>query len=119
MALLAKGYDIIVSAPFDEKRKEIESLGCKIINTDFNRKGTNPIKDIGLMLRYRHLLKHVKPDVVLSYTIKPNLYGGMAFQISHIPQLANITGLGTAVETPGWLQKLTILLYRIGLRKTL
>lgn len=117
-ALIDKGNEIVVSAPFDEKRAYFEEIGCKLIDTQFNRKGTNPIKDFGLMLRYRQLLKQVKPDVVLSYTIKPNLYGGMACQISHIPQLANITGLGTAVETQGWLQKLTILLYKIGLRKT-
>lgn len=117
-ALLAEGHEVIVSAPVDEKAEEVKSLGCRIIDTQFNRKGTNPIKDFGLMLRYRQLLKQVKPDVVLSYTIKPNLYGGMACQICHIPQLANITGLGTAVETQGWLQKLTILLYKIGLRKT-
>lgn len=113
-----KGYEIIISAPFDEKKYYFEEIGCRLIDTQFNRTGTNPIKDLSLMLRYRQLLKQVKPDVVLSYTIKPNLYGGMACQICHIPQLANITGLGTAVETPGWLQKLTILLYKIGLRKT-
>jgi len=54
---------------------------------------------------------------VLSYTIKPNLYGGMACQLCGVPQIANVTGLGTAVENPGKLQKLTILLYKIGLRK--
>ena len=116
-ALLNKGNEVVISAPYDDKRVYFEEFGCRLINTQFNRKGTNPIKDLVLMLRYRQLLKQVKPDVVLSYTIKPNLYGGMACQICHIPQMANITGLGTAVETPGWLQKLTILLYRIGLRK--
>ena len=117
-ALFDKGNEVVISAPYDEKRVYFEEIGCRLIDTQFNRKGTNPVKDLGLMLRYRQLLKQVKPDVVLSYTIKPNLYGGMACQICHVPQLANITGLGTAVETPGWLQKLTILLYKIGLRKT-
>lgn len=117
-ALIEKGHNVFVSAPVDEKTKDVESLGCNIIDTQFNRKGTNPIKDLSLMLRYRRLLKEVKPNVVLSYTIKPNLYGGMACQICHVPQLVNITGLGSAVENPGWLQKLTILLYKIGLRKT-
>lgn len=117
-ALIDKGNEIVISAPFDEKKAYFEEIGCHLIDTQFNRKGTNPIKDLGLMLRYRQLLKQVKPDVVLSYTIKPNLYGGMACQLCGVPQIANITGLGSAVETPGWLQKLTILLYKIGLRKT-
>ena len=117
-ALLDNRNEIVISAPFDEKKAYFEEIGCCLIDTQFNRKGTNPIKDIGLMLRYRQLLKQVKPDVVLSYTIKPNLYGGMACQLCGVPQIANITGLGSAVESPGWLQKLTILLYKIGLRKT-
>lgn len=117
-ALIDIGHQVIVSAPRDEKTLDVEKLGCKIIDTQFDRKGTNPIKDFGLMLRYRKLINSIKPDVVLSYTIKPNLYGGMACQLCGFPQIANITGLGSAVENPGLLQRLTILLYKIGLRKT-
>lgn len=117
-AILDAGNEVFISAPFDDKKAYFEEVGCQLINTQFNRKGMNPIKDFALMLNYMELLKHTKPDVVLSYTIKPNLYGGMACQICHVPQLVNITGLGSAVENPGWLQKLTILLYKIGLRKT-
>lgn len=117
-ALVDCGHEVYVSAPIDNKASDVEQLGCKIIDTQFNRKGTNPIKDLSLILQYRKLLKRIKPHVVLSYTIKPNLYGGMACQICGIPQIVNITGLGAAVENPGLLQKITILLYKIGLRKT-
>lgn len=117
-ALKDAGHQVSISAPFDEKTHFFEEMGCEIIDTKFNRKGMNPLKDVGLMLRYRKLIKKVKPEVILSYTIKPNLYGGMACQLCKVPQLANITGLGSAVENPGWLQKLTIILYKIGLRKT-
>ena len=117
-ALKDKGHHVVISAPFDDKSHFFEEMGCGLIDTQFNRKGMNPIKDIGLILYYRKLIKQVKPDVVLSYTIKPNLYGGMACQLCGIPQIANITGLGTAVENSGWLQRLTILLYKVGLRKT-
>ena len=116
-ALIEKGHQFIVSAPKDEKTADVKDLGCQIINTPFNRKGTNPIKDLSLMLTYRRLIKNTKPDVVLSYTIKPNVYGGMACQLCKVPQIANITGLGSAVEKPGLLQKLTIFLYKIGLRR--
>ena len=117
-ALIENGHEVIVSAPKDEKTSDVEKLGCQIVDTPFNRKGTNPIKDFSLMLTYRKLIKSVKPDVVLSYTIKPNVYGGMACQLCNVSQIVNITGLGAAVENPGMLQKLTILLYKIGLRKT-
>ncbi len=116
-AIRDAGNEVTISAPFDEKKAYFEEIGCKLIDTQFNRKGTNPLKDFSLMLYYRGLLKKEKPDVVLSYTIKPNLYGGMACQLCGVPQIANITGLGSAVENPGWLQKLTIMLYKVGLRK--
>lgn len=117
-AIRDTGHEVAISAPFDGERMFFEKLGCKLINTQFNRKGTNPIKDIGLLLFYLKLFKQFRPNVVLTYTIKPNLYGGMACQLSGVQQIANITGLGSAVENPGWLQKLTILLYKVGLRKT-
>ena len=117
-AIVDAGYRLIISAPFDEKKAYFEEIGCELIDTQFKRKGINPLKDFELMLVYWRMMKRVKPDVVLSYTIKPNLYGGMACQLHGVPQIANITGLGSAVENPGWLQKLTIILYKIGLRKT-
>lgn len=116
-ALKDNGNRVVISAPLDDKAHFFEEMGCELIDTEFNRKGMNPLKDFSLMLRYRRLIKQTKPDVVLSYTIKPNLYGGMACQLCHVPQIANITGLGSAVENPGWLQHLTIFLYKVGLRK--
>lgn len=117
-AMVDEGHEVVISAPFDDKKDYFEGIGCKVIDIQFNRKGMNPLKDLGLLMRYRKLLKQVKPDAVLSYTIKPNLYGGMACQLCGVPQVANVTGLGSAVENPGWLQRLTILLYKVGLRKT-
>jgi len=117
-ALLDKGYQVIISAPAQDNSKLFQDLGCSIIETNFYRKGKNPFKDFSLMLKYKKLIKNEKPNVVLSYTIKPNLYGGMACQLCGVPQFANITGLGSAVENGGWLQKLTLFLYKIGLRKT-
>lgn len=117
-ALRDNDYEIVVSAPFDQRRKYFEEIGCSLVDTQFNRKGMNPIKDLSLIAYYYRLMGRVKPDVVLSYTIKPNIYGGIASSISGVPQIANITGLGSAVENPGWLQKLAILLYKIGLRNT-
>ena len=117
-AFVDRGDEVVISAPYDEKAPEVEKLGCKIIDTQFNRQGTNPIDDFKLMQRYCKLIKQIKPEVVLTYTIKPNLYGGMACTLTGVPQIANITGLGAAVEYPGLMQKFTIFLYKIGMRKT-
>ena len=115
--LIKRGYNVTISAPYDEKTNFFQKIGCELINTGFNRKGTNPIRDFGLLLFYIKILRQVKPTCVLSYTIKPNIYGGMACRICGVTQIANITGLGSAVENPGWLQKLTVFLYKFGLRR--
>ena len=119
-ALVEKGYKVFISTP-DESDKHhafFEEIGCSLIHCTFNRRGTNPLADFKLMLKYRRLIKRIKPGVVLTYTIKPNLYGGLACGICHVPQIANITGLGSAVENKGWLQTLTLSLYKICMRKT-
>ena len=119
-AFIDNGYKVIISAPYDgdQRISWFENIGCEFVNTSFNRQGTNPVADFKLMLRYRKMIKQIKPVAVLTYTIKPNLYGGMACALAGVPQIANITGLGAAVEYPGPIQKITMLLYKIGLRKT-
>lgn len=117
-AIIDTGYEVYISEPDDDERvKYFEDIGCNIIKTDFNRRGMNPLADLKLMLTYRKLIKHLKPKAVLTYTIKPNVYGGMACRLTGTPQIANVTGLGDAVENGGWLQKLTVTLYKIGIGK--
>lgn len=115
--LISEDYDVYCSFPFGEKTELIKDLGCICIDTKVSRRGTNPIEDIKLFFRYLKLLKKIKPDVVFTYTIKPNVYGGLACQVMKVPYLANVTGLGTAVQNGGLMQKLTLNLYKIGLRK--
>lgn len=117
-AIIDAGYDVYISEPDEDERvKYFEEIGCHILKTEFDRRGMNPLADLKLMMTYRRMIKKLKPLAVLSYTIKPNVYGGIACRLTHTPQLANVTGLGDAVENGGWLQKLTITLYKIGLKK--
>ena len=117
-AIVDSGYEVFISEPDDDERvKFFEEIGCHIIKTDFNRRGMNPIADFKLMLKYRRMIKRLKPKAVLSYTIKPNIYGGIACRLTGTPQLANVTGLGDAMENGGWLQKLTVGLYIVGVGK--
>lgn len=113
----AEPCEIYVSLPYGEFIPKLEKLGCKYIKTSVDRRGVNPLKDIKLFFLYRKILKDVRPDIVFSYTIKPNIYGGMACAAKKIPYVANITGLGTAVENDGVLQFITLILYRYSLRK--
>ncbi len=118
-AIIDEGYKLYISVPDaeDDRIDYFKSIGCKIIKTDFNRRGMNPIDDLKLMLKYRRIINKLKPKAVLSYTIKPNVYGGIACRLTGTPLIANVTGLGDAIENGGWLQKLTVSLYKIGVGK--
>ena len=107
----------IPDADNSTKTEFFKGIGCTIINISLSRRGTNPLSDFRLMLRYMKLIKRFNPQVILTYTIKPNVYGGMAARICGVPQIANVTGLGDAVENGGWMQKLTVMLYKIGINK--
>ena len=117
-AIVDAGYKVIISVPDDDTKADyFRGIGCEIIHIVFNRRGVNPLADFKLMLTYRRLIKQLNPMAVLTYTIKPNIYGGLAARLCRVPQLANVTGLGDAVENGGWMQKLTVTLYKIGLGK--
>jgi galacturonosyltransferase len=112
--LIEEGYEVDVFGELLLLQEELKALGCNLVEISTGRHGTNPLKDLKLLNSYICKLKQSKPDVVISYNIKPNVYGGMACKRLHIPYLPNITGLGTPVENPGPMQKLAIILYKIG-----
>ena len=114
---LVKDHEVFISVPDGQFINQLKQIGCQYIETPIERRGTNPFKDLGLYRQYEKMLDNVRPDIVLTYTIKPNVYGGLACQRKKIPYVANITGLGSAVENGGLIQKISLFLYRIGLRK--
>ncbi|WP_341961932.1 glycosyltransferase family 4 protein [Planococcus maritimus] len=116
--LLKDGYDVYISLPYDEKVDVMVSWGCKFIETKVDRRGTNPATDLKLVGHYLKVLKKIKPDVVLTYTIKPNLYGGIACRILDIPCINNITGLGSGFSGNPALKFLLTSLYKVGLKKS-
>jgi len=115
--LIKEKNEVFISLPNDEYVPKLKNLGCKFIVTHLDRRGTNPTKDLKLLLHYIKIIKQNKPDVVLTYTIKPNVYGGLACQLTKTPYITNITGLGTSVENEGLIQKITLMLYKAGLKK--
>jgi glycosyltransferase involved in cell wall biosynthesis len=115
--LVKQNHEVYISLPNDEYVPMLEKIGCKFIDTPVSRRGTNPITDFKLLLNYKKIIKSIMPDIVLTYTIKPNIYGGLACSLANVPFLVNITGLGTAVENGGLLQKITLYLYKLSLKK--
>ena len=116
-ALVEDGHVVFVAIPANENNADIAALGCKIVDFNVSRKGTNPLQELKVVKEVEKILDAIKPDIVFTYTIKPNVYGGMACAKKKIPYVANITGLGTAIENGGIMQKVGLILYRIGLRK--
>lgn len=115
--LLKEGYEVAISTPGGVESAYFVARGCRFIETPVSRRGTNVITDMRLMKQYWDIMRAEKPDVVLTYTIKSNIYGGIASKLAGIPYMASITGLGTAVENGGLLQKITIPLYRNALSR--
>lgn len=119
---LTKEYQVTVSVPVEEEDKEycsgLTDLGCRVVPVSIDRRGINPATDLKLFLKYRSLLKQEKPELVITYTIKPNIYGGLACRLKKIPYCVNITGLGTTFQNNGLLRHLVTGLYRIALKKS-
>ena len=115
--LKRESYDVLVSAPFDSHSDIKDKMAVEVVQNVFlDRRGTNPIKDLKLVRYYKSLIRKYDPDVVLTYTIKPNVYGGYVCGRLGVPYIVNVTGLGTSLENEGIIQKITLFLYRAGLK---
>ena len=114
---LVKNNEVYMCLPNGEYIKELEKIGGRFIECKLlDRHGTNPIQDLKLMSWYKKIIKKLNPQIVFTYKIKPNIYGGIACSKNKIPYVVNITGLGSAVENPGILQKITVGLYKVALK---
>lgn len=114
---LLKQHEVVISLPDGDFIKQLEDIGCKFIDTPVDRRGINPLTDLRLFNEYRRLLKQEKPDIVITYTIKPNVYGGLACRLACTPYVVNITGLGTAFENGGLLKKIVIVMNKVACKK--
>ena len=115
--LLEENNSVVIATPYGDKVDDLKKLGCEFREVKLSRRGTNPFNDLELLKDYIKLVKSVKPDIVFSYTIKSNVFGGIACGLLKVPYVVNITGLGTAICNGGMMQKLTLFLYKLGCKK--
>jgi glycosyltransferase involved in cell wall biosynthesis len=116
-ALQEKGYDIVVITPVDDFINFIYESGIKYVPLyKLTRKSKNPIRDYILYNELVSVYNRVKPDLVIQYTIKPNIYGGLAAKKLGIKTLSVIPGLGHAFVDQSWLQQITRILYKKSLK---
>lgn len=97
---LAKSCEVVLSMPFVGHEDDFKTMGFRCIETNVDRRGINPKTDFALLRTYRKLIKEENPDLVITYSIKPNIYGGIACTSQNIPFCANVQGLGTAFQKP-------------------
>ncbi len=116
-ALQAAGHEVLAVAPPDDYSARLETeLGCRYVPILMENKGTNPLKDAALTRRFYHLYRRERPDVVLHYTIKPNIYGTIAARLAGIPCINNVSGLGTVFIVQNFVSRVALGLYRLAFR---
>lgn len=116
-ALCADGHRVTVLAPADDSVGKLEALGCRFLPLDMSAKGLNPIDELRLLRRFRQIFRAERPDVVLGFTIKNNIFGALAARAANLPFIPNVTGLGTAFLSGGFLQRIAEGLYRSAFRR--
>jgi glycosyltransferase involved in cell wall biosynthesis len=111
-ALKNTGYEVVLIAPYD-KYSELLKKEFEYYDIYMNNKGTNPIQDLKTLIEFYKLFKKIKPDIILNYTIKPNIYGNIAAHFLGIKTINNIAGLGILFVNEGIITKIAKWLYKI------
>lgn len=117
-ALIADGFEMLISCPNGPKFELMKDISFIYDNPDIDRRGTNPVKDFGLLMHYRKLFKKYRPAVVLTYTAKPNVYASIAAHWMGIPVINNLTGLGSVVNESGMKQAFIMWLFKLAYQKS-
>ena len=113
---LLRDNEVVLSTPFVGHEDDLREMGAVCIETNVSRRSINPFKDMKLLKTYSRMLDDVEPDIVITYSIKPNIYMGTACRNKGILYFANVQGLGTAFEKP-LLSSVVSVMYRSALRK--
>ncbi|MBR3241551.1 MAG: glycosyltransferase family 4 protein [Parasporobacterium sp.] len=95
---LLKSGEVVISTPFMGHVEGFKAMGCRMIETKLNRRGINPFEELKLYRFYKELIKQENPDLVITYSIKPNIYAGYVCRKLGIPYFVNVQGLGTAFQ---------------------
>lgn len=117
-AFVEKGYEVLISCPNGEKFELMKEIPYLYDDPEIDRRGTNVIKDTKLFFHYIKLFRKYKPDVVLTYTAKPNVYGSIAAHLIRIPVINNVTGFGSVLNQTGMMQKFIMALFRFAYRSS-
>ena len=113
---LGRGEEVYVLTPKDEYTETIQAWGVCWFETPIDGTGANPLKDLSYFLKIQGIIRRIRPDVMLGYTIKSNIYGCLVAKFNKVPIICNVSGLGTVFLVSGLAGKAALLLYRIAFR---
>jgi galacturonosyltransferase len=116
--LLKKNYKILISANKDVTIIPFQSKNLYFINSSFDRRSTRVLSNLRLFFNYLSIVIKHKPNLLITYTIKPNIYGGIISRIFNLKHIATITGLGSAFQKISQLKRLVSFLYKISFKKS-
>lgn len=115
--LIAEGHSFVISLPFDERNEVFLKTGCEVIVTPIARFGKNPVEDIKTLRFYIKLIKKIKPDIIFTYTAKPNIYGALAARKCRVKCVCNVTGLGSNFQSENIIKKVMLILQKFAYKK--
>jgi len=118
MKLVEDRNEVFISMPKAEENSFFRNLGCKIIETPVDRRGVNPLNDFGLIWNYIKIMQKLKPDIIFSYTVKPNIYGCIASTLTRNRQISNITGTGATFLKKSTVGLIAKRLYKISIKRS-
>jgi len=110
-----EGFEVVAVAPLDTYSERIEAAGFRYVAMPMDNKGTNPVNDMGLMLRLYRLFKVEKPDIILSYTPKSNIYTSLVGGMMSLAVIPNVSGLGNVFIRQSLVTRIVKMLYRVAL----
>lgn len=111
--LQKNNHEVIAIAPNDEYVTYLQNEGVNCFSVDIEVNGINPLKDFLLIKSYYRIFKENKVDVILSYTIKPNIYGNYAAKFLGVNIINNVSGLGTLFIKKSKSTAIALFLYKV------
>lgn len=115
-SLLTNGHEVHTIAPVDDYSPRLVEAGCHHHQVKMDSRGANPLKDAALIFELYNIYRKVKPDIILHYTIKPNVYGTLAASLLGIPVINNVCGLGTVFLKDNLVSAVALMLYKLSFR---
>ncbi len=115
-SLINQGHEIVAIAPEDEYTPKVVQAGCGFHRITMDSRGANPIKDMGLIIELFRIYRKVKPDIILHFTVKPNIYGTFAARMLKIPTINNVCGLGTVFLNKGLISVIAKVMYKMAFK---